>query len=115
MPQVIVSITLLWALNPHNPYGYYILLRWICCGLFAYLAFRAVEHEKHGWVWVLGITALVYNPLFQVHLNRELWSTINVATIAIAVISIFALKAKAGGEQRLLTTTRMPGGSKCEQ
>ena len=39
-------------------------------------------------------TALVYNPIFRVHLNRELWSIINIVTIAIAVASIFALKIK---------------------
>ena len=85
---------LLWALNPDNPYGYYILLRWVCCGLFAYLAFQAVEQEKQAWVWALGITALLYNPIFRVHLNRDLWSIINVVTIGIAVVSVFALKIK---------------------
>jgi len=85
---------LIWALNPDNSYGYYILLRWVCCGIFAYLAFQALEIEKQGWVWVLGITALVYNPIFRVHLNRELWSIINVVTIGIAVVSIFALNVK---------------------
>ena len=94
IPQVVASIMLLWALNPDNPYGYYILLRWVCCGIFAYLAFQALENEKQGWVWVLGITALVYNPIFRVQLNRELWSIINVVTIGIAVVSIFALKVK---------------------
>jgi hypothetical protein len=94
IPQVIASLMLLWALNPDNPYGYYILLRWICCGIFAYLASQAFEQKKQGWVWVLGITALFYNPFFRVHLNRELWSIINVVTIGIAVVSIFALKVK---------------------
>lgn len=85
---------LLWALNPSNPYGYYILLRWVSCGIFAYIASRALEHKKQGWVWVLGMTALVYNPIFRVHLNRELWSIINIVTIGIAVASIWAFKVK---------------------
>lgn len=94
IPQVIASLMLFWALNPTNPYGYYILLRWVCCGIFAYLAFRAFEYEKQGWVWILGITALVYNPIFRVHLNRQLWTIINVVTIGIAVASILAFKVK---------------------
>ncbi len=94
IPQIIATLMLIWALNPDNSYGYYILLRWVCCGIFAYLAFQALEIEKQGWVWVLGITALVYNPIFRVHLNRELWSIINVVTIGIAVVSIFALNVK---------------------
>ena len=50
IPQVITICTLLWALNPHNPYGYYILLRWVCCGVFAYLAFQALNQDAN-WRW----------------------------------------------------------------
>ena len=94
MPQVICIIMLLWALNPDNPYAYYILLRWVCCGIFAYLAFQAFEQKQQGWVWVLGITALIYNPIIPVHLNRELWSVMNVVTIVISGASVFALRNK---------------------
>lgn len=93
IPQVIVSAMLLWALNPENPYGYYILLRWVCCASFAYLAIKALEQEKEGWTWVLGVTAVVYNPIIRVHLTRDIWEIINIATIAVAVISVFVIKA----------------------
>jgi len=56
VPQFLIIVMLLWALNPENPYGYYIFLRWVCCGIFTYLAFRAFEHEYQGWVWVLAGT-----------------------------------------------------------
>ena len=91
VPQVIASIMLLWALNPGNPYGYYILLRWVCCGIFAFLAVQALAHHLQGWAWVLGITALIYNPILRVHLTREIWSVVNIATIVMAVASIFSL------------------------
>ncbi len=99
IPQAIVCLVLLWALVPDNPYGYYILLRWVCCAAFAYLAVQAFRREKKTWVWVLGITAAVYNPIFRVHLTRGIWSVVNVATIGIAVWSVFALRTKAGGKQ----------------
>ncbi len=89
IPQVIISIMLFLALNPENPYGYYILLRWACCGVFGFLAFRAAENEKWGWVWVLGGTALFYNPIIPVHLTREIWTPVNIATAALAITSIF--------------------------
>ncbi|TWU27547.1 hypothetical protein Pla144_23240 [Bythopirellula polymerisocia] len=92
MPQAVVVLMLLWAMNPGNPYAYYNLLRVVCCGVFAYLAYKASDREKKEWAWVLGILALVYNPLFRVHLNRELWSLVNLVTIAIAIASAFALK-----------------------
>ncbi|GJQ58448.1 MAG: hypothetical protein D8M57_14535 [Candidatus Scalindua sp. AMX11] len=97
-PQAIASIMLLAALNPENPYGYYVLLRWVVCGIFAFLAFQALEQEKKEWVWVLGITAAVYNPFFRMHLGRDIWSVVNVVTIGIAIASIFKLKGKKNNE-----------------
>lgn len=94
IPQLIASVMLLWALNPDNPYGYYILLRWVCCAVFSYLAFQALAQEQQGWVWVLGVTAVIYNPIIRVHLSREVWSVINIVTIGIAVSSIVAIKLK---------------------
>ena len=92
IPQVPVIGMLLWALTPENPYGYYVLLRWVCCGVFAYLAFHAFERTKRDWVWILGITTLIYNPIFIVHLSRGIWQVVNVVTIVIAVTSIFVFK-----------------------
>lgn len=92
VPQLIACLMLFWALNPENPYGYYILLRCVCCGVFAYLAVQAFQIEKQGWVWLLGINAFVYNPILRVHLNREIWSVVNIVTIGIAVASMFSIK-----------------------
>ena len=92
--QAIATAMLLWALNPENPYGYYILLRWVCCAIFAYLAIQAIAQEKQGWVWVLGVTAVVYNPIFRIHLTREIWSVINIASIIVAIASIFILRVE---------------------
>ena len=92
IPQAVTSAMLLWALNPNNSYGYYILLRWVCCAAFAYLATQAFAHKKQGWAWVLGITAVAYNPIMRVHLTKEIWSVVNVVTIIVAVVSIFILK-----------------------
>ena len=94
IPQVVASLMLIVALNPDNPYGYYVLIRWVIFGIFAFLAFKALEEEKIEWVWILGITAAVYNPFIKAHLGRELWSIVNVLTVGIAVFSIFKLKGK---------------------
>jgi FtsH-binding integral membrane protein len=92
IPQTIACVMLLWALYPENPYGYYVLLRVVCCGVFAFLAFQAFAQEKQGWSWTLAITALVYNPIFRIHLTRAIWSAVNIATIVVAVASIFILR-----------------------
>ena len=95
IPQVVVIVLLLVAFNPGNPYGYYIGLRWACCGCFSYLAYRAWEKHLIGWTWTLAIVAIAYNPFFRIHLGREIWSAVNVVTIGIAVGSIFAFKKAA--------------------
>ena len=71
-PQLVCSGMLLWALNPENPYAYYILLRWVYCAVFAYLTWQAFIQGRHGWVWVLGFTGAIYNPLIPVHLTRAI-------------------------------------------
>jgi len=95
VPQVIVSLMLLWALNPDNPYGYYTLLRWVTCGVFAYLAFQSFTLGLQGWTWILGFTSALYNPILPVHLTRGIWTVINVLTIGVAVSSVFTVKTKA--------------------
>lgn len=95
-PQIIAIIFLVIALNPSNPYGYYILLRWICCAVFSYLTYQAVENKQSGWAWTLGVTAFLYNPFLRIHLNRELWVLINLITIIISAISIKKLNSKKG-------------------
>lgn len=37
---------------------------------------------------------LVYNPIFRLHFNRELWSAINIITAGIVVVSIFTLNIR---------------------
>ncbi len=92
LPQTIAIAMLLWALNPENPYGYYVLLRVVCCAAFAYLAFQVFAREKQGWIWTFGVIAVVYNPVFRIHLTRGIWSAINIITIVIAIASVFVLK-----------------------
>ena len=65
------------------PYAYYMLLRVAMCGVFAYLAYTASQSNEQGLAWVLGITAAIYNPFAPLHLGREVWTVVNLATIAL--------------------------------
>jgi hypothetical protein len=94
VPQLIACLMLLWALKPGNRYGYYPLLRWVCCAVFAYLAFQAFAQDKQGWSWVLRIMAVLYNPIIPVHLSRDTWTIINVIAIGVTVAPILPVKLK---------------------
>ena len=85
---------LFWALNPENSYGYYTLLRFVCCPIFAFLAYRYQEMTRSEWVWIFGVLAVIYNPFVRVHLSRDIWSIVNVATIVVNIVSIFIQNQK---------------------
>ena len=93
LPQLIIIILLLWALYPYNPYGYYVFLRIVSFVIFGYLALKAYALEKQFWMWILIINAILYNPIIRIHLNREIWTVINILSIGISVFSIFSLKS----------------------
>lgn len=87
----IAAILLFLALGDQS-YGYYKLLRWVTCGAAAYSAFIAVSVEKKFWVWVFGITALIFNPIIPFHLDRETWSIIDIASGVLFLVSIFTVR-----------------------
>ena len=93
-PIVIITGMMTWALYPGNPYGYYVLLRLVCCLLFMVMFFfhiamikdkRPVEYPTDliGWLGVFLLLAVIFNPIIQIHLTREIWSFLNIATIIV--------------------------------
>jgi len=38
--------------------------------------------------------AIVYNPVFRIHLDRSFWSIVNIATIAVLGAAVTKLKPK---------------------
>ncbi|MEW6738785.1 MAG: DUF6804 family protein [Nitrospirota bacterium] len=91
--RLIASLLLLWALDRHA-YGYYQILRWVVCGVGAYSTFVAMELEKISWAWALGITAVVFNPIIPIHLNRDTWAIIDIAAAILFVLSTFFAREK---------------------
>lgn len=91
--RLVAAALLIWALARH-PYGYYKLLRWVVCGAGAYSAFVALASEKMAWVWILGIIAVVFNPLIPVHLDRDTWAIIDVVTAGVFIVSTFLVREK---------------------
>ena len=48
-------IVLGFAVTGKHPYSFYILLRWICSGVFAYSGFAASEKNRVLWGWIFGV------------------------------------------------------------
>lgn len=92
IPQAIAVVMLMVALNPSNPYEYYILLKWICCAIYSYLALQAYRQDKEAWMWILAVIAGIYNPIIKLSLTREFMLVINSITIGITIVSIFEIQ-----------------------
>ena len=78
---------LLLALLP-MPYGYYELLRlvvFLTTGAIVYQQFKT-SHSLGFQGVLLALTALAYNPVFRIHLNRELWGWVNLVTVGLLVV-----------------------------
>ncbi len=82
-----VSVMLLLALASF-PYGYYILLRWITCGVGLYGASIAYNQSKKGWAIGLAAIALIFNPLLPLHLDRETWAFVDIVAAVLLLSSI---------------------------
>lgn len=91
---IIASVFLLFALADGLPYGYFMLLRLIVCGVSVFTALYAYEIDKTWGCWVFGFIALLFNPLIPVHLTREIWVVIDVITALTMLIAIPTIRQK---------------------
>lgn len=98
VPSIITAILLLIAIFPIGEYGYYILLRWIVCLTAIYFAYLSYEAEKIYWTWVMGIIALIFNPLIPFYLGKDIWVVVDFIVAIVFGINIFIFKRKNEGK-----------------
>ena len=87
LARIVAAGMLFFALKRHA-YDYYTLLRWITFGAGLYTAFIAFKNEQQGWAILLGILALLFNPLVPVHLQRQTWAFIDIGAGILLLASI---------------------------
>ncbi len=78
------------------PYGYYILLKIAVCVTFVTLAIALKEAGAGGLMLVAWAFAALYNPIVRIPFSKEVWSVINLITIAAVWISY----RKAGASEK---------------
>jgi uncharacterized membrane protein len=75
------------------PYGYYMLLRIVACGAFAYACFIAYRNQANALPWVYGLFAVVFNPIAPIRLDKGTWVLVDIlagATLLLTAKSITA-------------------------
>lgn len=96
---VIAAIMLFLALA-RWPYGYYQLLRFVVCGVSAYVAFMAYNWHKIWATCLFGFIAVLFNPLIVIHLSRELWQPVDIVCGIIFIVVVFTLDKSAEEQQK---------------
>jgi hypothetical protein len=89
--RIVASALLFWALARH-PYGYFVLLRWVTCGVLAYCGYLSYSLKRIPWAWLFGFLALLFNPIAPVRLDRQTWAYLDIGTGVILLTSIFFVR-----------------------
>jgi len=98
IPSIVVMILLVIAIFPIEEYGYYILLRWIVCLTAIYITYLSKD-EKQYWTWVMGIIALIFNPLIPLHLGKEIWVVVDFIAAIVFGINVFIFRGEREKEE----------------
>jgi hypothetical protein len=77
-PLFLITSIALFTAAFELPYVYYQLLRFLVCGVGAYGAYLSYRQKKTAWTWILGITALIFNPFYKFQFGKEAWVAIDV-------------------------------------
>ncbi len=85
-------ILLLVAIFSIKEYSFYILLRWIVCLTSIYIAYLSYEARKFSWICVIGIIALIFNPIIPFHLNKDIWIVIDFIVAIIFGMTIYVFR-----------------------
>ncbi len=84
IPLVVSIAALLIAAFGEPPYDFFVLMR-VLLFVVCLVAMAALQKSNPGtsWVWTLAVIALLYNPLLPIHLRRDTWRLLNLATVPI--------------------------------
>ncbi|MDP3726185.1 MAG: hypothetical protein Q8R36_03230 [bacterium] len=90
--STIAGVVLLLAIPSIWPYFYFQLLRWIVAGTAIFNGYIAYELKKTSWVWIMGIIALLFNPIFPFYLSKEIWIVIDLIASILMFVSVKKIK-----------------------
>lgn len=75
--SVIAGAMLFLAPQRHH-YDYYVILRWITCGISGFGFYLSYKLELKITMWPLGFLAILFNPIIPVKLSKATWQPIDI-------------------------------------
>lgn len=85
---LVSGIMLLLAIPSIWPYGFYQILRLVVSISGVFSALQVYKLGKVGWVWVMFVVAILFNPIAPIFLSKQMWVVIDfVASISFFLIA----------------------------
>lgn len=85
--RIIAAIMLFLAIG-YWPYDYYVILRLVVCGVAVYGLVTLME-KSWPWASAFGVMAVLWNPLFPIHLSKEAWIVFDLLGGSAFLASVF--------------------------
>lgn len=90
----VISIVMLLVAIADLAYGYYTLLRWVVTASAIFLVWTAYGLKRTFWLFLMGIVAILFNPIVPIYLNKGTWVIIDFIVAVLFLVSIFKVKSK---------------------
>ena len=78
-PVIYIAVGMLWIGAAPLPYGYFTLLRLVVTVVFAWAAYVAYQRKHNILPYAFGLSALLFNPVIPIYLDKTLWTVIDIA------------------------------------
>jgi hypothetical protein len=78
----------------NRPYGYYTFTHIVICGFCGYLTYVSWIEKSYVWGTALGTTAILFNPIVPIHLNRAAWFWLDIAAAVLIVAHLAVVKLR---------------------
>ncbi len=89
---IIAVVFLFMAMAEGLPYGFFQFLRFVVCGVTAYLAFLAHKFNRRLYFKIFIGIAILFNPIIPFYLSRGPWVIIDIIVGVFLIVSIFRFK-----------------------
>lgn len=73
-------------------HDYYMLVRVVVCAVSSYGAFLSFRRNQIGWGWCMCTVAFLFNPIFEVRLQRNTWQIVDGVAALFFFASLFFLQ-----------------------
>lgn len=87
MLSITAGVLLLLAVPSIWPYAYFQILRWVVAIAAGLNAYRAYELNKTEWVVLMTGTAILFNPIAPIFLDKSTWVVLDIVAAVLMFIA----------------------------